>query len=51
MLHFDAEIAELLAEAYEDEDSAIFVAALGQVVKHIGVAKIAEETGLNRESS
>ena len=50
MLHSDAEIAELLAEAYEDKDPAVFVAALGHVVKHKGVAQMAEATGLNRES-
>jgi probable addiction module antidote protein len=50
MLHSDTEIAEFLAEAYEDEDPGFFIAALGQVVKHRGVAQLAEETGLNRES-
>ncbi|MEE8057194.1 MAG: addiction module antidote protein [Pseudomonadales bacterium] len=50
MLHTDAEISEYLAEAYQDDDPATFITALGFVVKHKGVAKIAEDTGLNRES-
>jgi probable addiction module antidote protein len=50
MLQSDAEIAGFLAEAYADEDPATFVSALGAVVKLKGVAKMAEETGLNRES-
>ena len=54
MLHSDSEIAELLAEllaeAYEDEDPAVFVSVLGHVVKHKGVANMAVAAGLNRES-
>ena len=50
MLHSDVEIAEFLAEAYEDEAPGFFIAALGQVVKYKGVAQLAEKTGLNRES-
>ena len=50
MLHSDAEIAEFLAEAYEAESPGFFIAALGQVVKHKGVAQLAEDTGLGRES-
>lgn len=50
MLHSDAEITEWLTEAYEDEDPAVFVAALGEVVKQKGVTKMAKAAGLNRES-
>lgn len=50
ILYSDAEIAELLAEAYEDKDPAVFVSVLGEVVKLKGVAQMAEATGLNRES-
>jgi len=46
----DAEIAEYLSEAYQDNDPAVFIVALGHVVKHKGLAELAEETGLNRES-
>ena len=50
MLQSDEEIAAFLAEAYADDDPAAFVTALCDVVKLKGVAKMAEETGLNRES-
>lgn len=46
----DDDIPEYLAEAYQDDDPAVFVTALGHVVKHKGVAYMAEQTGLNRES-
>lgn len=46
----DSDLAEYLAEAYEDDDPAVFVVALGYAVKHRGVAQVAEEAGLNRES-
>lgn len=49
MLHSDEEIKDFLADIYEQGEPALFVTVLGQVVKHKGVAKIAEETGLNRE--
>ncbi len=48
-LNTDREIAEFLAEAYEDEDPAVFITALGHVVRHKGYAHMAEVTGLNRE--
>ena len=50
MLHSDQEIAEFLAEAYNNDDPAEFVAALGFLVEHKGVAEISDATGLNRES-
>ena len=32
------------------DDPAVFIVALGHVVKHKGLAQLAEDTGLNRES-
>ena len=46
----DDEIAEYLTQAFTDEDPGMFIVALGHVAKHRGIAKLAEETGLNRES-
>ncbi|MBL1274468.1 MAG: putative addiction module antidote protein [Ectothiorhodospiraceae bacterium] len=46
----DSDIPGYLSEAFEDSDPAIFVTALGHVVKHKGVANIANQAGLNRES-
>jgi probable addiction module antidote protein len=43
-------IAEYLAAAIEDENPDVFIAALGDVAKARGMAKIAEESGLGRES-
>lgn len=44
------EINEFLMECYQDEDPNTFVTALGQLVKLHGVTKVAEQSGLNRES-
>ena len=44
------ELSRYLTEAYEDEDPAVFVVALGHAIKHKGVARVAEVAGLNRES-
>jgi len=49
-LQSDAEIASYLTEAYEDENPAVFIVALGHVVRSKGVSNMAEKTGLNRES-
>lgn len=49
-LENDHEINEYLHEAFLDDDPQVFVIALGHLVKHHGVAKIATITGLNRES-
>ena len=46
----EAELSQYLTDAYEDEDPAVFVIALGHAIKHKGVAEIAEAAGLNRES-
>ena len=44
------EVAQYLTDAYEDNDPAVFVVALGHAIKHKGVAQVAEAAGLNRES-
>ena len=49
-LKTDDEIATYLTEAYRDDDPAVFIVALGHVVKKKGLAQLAEDTGLNRES-
>jgi len=49
-LKTDDEIAAYLTDAYRDDDPAVFIVALGHVVKHKGLAQVAEDTGLNRES-
>ncbi len=47
----EADMGEYLTQAFMDEDPSLFVTALGHVVMHRGgVAKLAEEIGLNRES-
>lgn len=49
-LQSDEEIANFLTEAYEDKDPSVFILALGHVVRNKGVSKMADKTGLNRES-
>ena len=49
-LRNDGEITGYLTAAYQDDDPAVFIVALGHVAKHKGVAQLAKETGLNRES-
>jgi len=49
-LQGDAEIADYLTAAYQDDDPAVFIVALGHVARHKGIAQLARETGLNRES-
>jgi probable addiction module antidote protein len=49
-LKSDKEIAEYLTEAYQDDDPAVFIVALGHVARQRGLAQLAEDTGLNRES-
>jgi probable addiction module antidote protein len=46
----DAVIAEYLSAAAEDPNPEVFVAALGDVAKAQGMAQIAKEAGLGRES-
>jgi probable addiction module antidote protein len=49
-LDSDATIAEYLTAAAEDPNTDVFLAALGDVAKARGMARIAKETGLGRES-
>lgn len=49
-LESDADIAEYLNLAWQEQDPAFFMTALGNVAKAKGVANLAEQTGLNRES-
>lgn len=46
----DEVIAEYLSAAAEDLDPDVFVAALGDVAKARGMAQIAKDAGLGRES-
>jgi probable addiction module antidote protein len=46
----DAVIAEYLSAAAEDANPDVFVAALGEVAKARGMAQIAKDAGLGRES-
>ena len=46
----DAVIVEYLSAAAEDPNPDVFVAALGDVAKARGMAQIAKESGLGRES-
>jgi probable addiction module antidote protein len=46
----DAVIAEYLSAAAEDSNPDVFVAALGDVAKARGMAQIAKDAGLGRES-
>jgi len=49
-LNHDAVIAENLSAAAEDSNPEVFLAALGHVAKARGMAQIAKESGLGRES-
>ena len=46
----EADMAAYLAAALEEDDPAVFVAALGDVARAKGMTQIARETGLGRES-
>ncbi|MFY9791825.1 MAG: addiction module antidote protein [Candidatus Sulfotelmatobacter sp.] len=46
----EAVIAEYLSAAAEDSNPEVFVAALGDVAKARGMAQIAKDAGLGRES-
>lgn len=50
LLKSEEDIAAYLNAAYQDDDPATFVVALGDVARLKGIAVISEETGLNRES-
>lgn len=49
-LRDEAEIATFLDEAMESGDIRVIAAALGAVARARGMTKLAEETGLSRES-
>jgi len=49
-LDSDEAIAEYLSAAAEDSNPDVFLVALGDVAKARGMAQIAKETGLGRES-
>ncbi len=46
----DDDLSQYLTDAYEDDDPAVFVVALGHAVKRKGVAQVAQAARLNRES-
>jgi len=50
LLKSEEDIASYLNDAYNDDDPATFVIALGDVAKMRGIGYVARETGLNRES-
>jgi probable addiction module antidote protein len=50
ILETQEDIAWYLTESLNDDNPMVFVMALGHVVKHRGVAKVAKAAGLNRES-
>ena len=50
LLNTEEDIAAYLNAAYQDDDPATFVVALGDVAKLKGIAVVSAETGLNRES-
>jgi probable addiction module antidote protein len=49
-LENDEVVVEYLSAAAEDPNPAVFVAALGEVAKARGMAQIAKDAGLGRES-
>lgn len=49
-LDSDEMIAEYLAAAMEDENPDVFLAAIADVAKDRGIAQLAKDTGLGRES-
>jgi probable addiction module antidote protein len=44
------EIREFLQEAWDDEDPKVFQLALGHLTRHYGVANVAKEMGVGRNS-
>ena len=49
-LDSDEMIAEYLTAAYEENDPEFFLHAINDVIRAKGMARIAEQTGLGRES-
>jgi probable addiction module antidote protein len=50
LLDSEEAIAEYLNAALEDDDPAFLITAIGDIARAQGIAKIAEKTGLGRES-
>ncbi len=46
----DAEVGDYLSMAFMDDDPGVFVTALGHVARRRGMAQLASDTGLSRES-
>jgi probable addiction module antidote protein len=46
----ESDIGDYLTNAFLDDDPAVFVTALGHVARAKGIAQLAKDTGLNRES-
>ena len=44
------DMSDYLTQAFLDDDPAVFVTALGHVARAKGIAQLATDTGLNRES-
>ena len=49
-LKTDEDMIHYLNEAFRDDDSTVFIIALGDIAKIKGIAQLANETGLIRES-
>lgn len=49
-LETQSEIDAYLLECFQDDDPQLFIAALGHLAKHYGMAEVAKASGLNRES-
>ena len=49
-LDSEAMVSEYLAACLEDSNPDVFLAALGNVAKARGIAQLAKDTGLSRES-
>ncbi|MGR8981712.1 MAG: addiction module antidote protein [Gammaproteobacteria bacterium] len=49
-LKTDEDMIHYLNEAFRDDDPTVFIIALGDIAKIKGIAQLANETGLNRES-
>ena len=50
LLKSEEDITSYLNDAYDDDDPATFVIALGDVAKMKGIGYVAKKAGLNRES-
>jgi probable addiction module antidote protein len=46
----EADMGDYLTNAFLDDDPAVFVTTLGHIARHKGIAQLASDTVLNRES-